>query len=120
MQWQHIDADHAVNGCGGGGATMATEQQGWAHTCVGRMIILRQEDHPLCRCDGRKWMTMMALLKVLVDDTMRQQMSATGMMERPKVVAADERRQQTRGNVRRVLALAMMEAKGNSGGSRQV
>ena len=120
MQWQHIYADHAGNGCGGGGATVAAEQQGWAHTCVSRMIILRQEDHPICHCDGGKWMTMMALLKVLVDDTMRQQMSATGMMVRPKVVVADERRQQTRGNVRRVLALAMMEAEGNSGGSRQV
>ena len=91
MQWQHIDADHAGNGCGGGGATVAAEQQGWAHTFVSRMIILRQEDHPLCRCDGRKWMKMIALLKVLVDDSMWQKMSATGMMERPKVVVADER-----------------------------
>ena len=28
----------------------------WAHTCVGRMIIWRWENHPLCRCDGGQWM----------------------------------------------------------------
>ena len=44
IKWQHIDVNHDGTDCGV--ATVATYQQRWEHSCVGGMIIWRQEDHP--------------------------------------------------------------------------
>ncbi len=63
---------------------------------------------------------MTTLLKALSDDRIWRQTSATAMTKRPTMVVADVRQRQTRGDGSRVLAVAMMKAEGNSGGSEQV